>query len=274
MISCEIVRKACTRMATAKRKGAILIQAYIRNMTGEQYLAAIAREPSVIIPTGSCEIYGPHLPMGTDLLAAQGIAERIAQRTGFLIAPAIEMGESSALSAFPCTFAMPRHILEDYLDFLVGKLVSDGVKRIVFLTGHAGNVDTVSYIAKKYLAYPWASVMPDRLVAFCTHTQRWYPHQHGSMAHGHASECGTSVMLHLYPDLVDRRSALPVTVPTDDAFPDVIQYAPFSARTENGCIGAAADASAEKGAQLVEVCVERILAYLETVWDITVAPGD
>ena len=103
MISCEIVRKACTRMATAKRKGAILIQAYIRNMTGEQYLAAIAREPSVIIPTGSCEIYGPHLPMGTDLLAAQGIAERIAQRTGFLIAPAIEMGESSALSAFPCT---------------------------------------------------------------------------------------------------------------------------------------------------------------------------
>ena len=54
----------------------------------------------------------------------------------------------------------------------------------------------------------------------------------------------------------------------------MIQYAPFSARTENGCIGAAVDASAEKGAQLVEVCVKRILAYLETVWDITVAPGD
>lgn len=266
MISCEIVRKACTRMATAKRKEAILIQAYIRNMTGEQYLAAIAREPSVIIPTGSCEIYGPHLPMGTDLLAAQGIAERIAQRTGFLIAPAIEMGESSALSAFPCTFAMPRHILEDYLDFLVGKLVSDGVKRIVCLTGHAGNVDTVSYIAKKYLhTHGLQSCQIDWWRFARTHSDGILTNT-GSMAHGHASECGTSVMLHLYPDLVDRRSALPVTVPTDDAFPDVIQYAPFSARTENGCIGAAADASAEKGAQLVEVCVERILAYLETVW--------
>mgnify|MGYP000618147371 CR=1 FL=1 len=83
MISCEIVRKACTRMATAKRKGAILIQAYIRNMTGEQYLAAIAREPSVIIPTGSCEIYGPHLPMGTDLLAAQGLQNALPNVPGF-----------------------------------------------------------------------------------------------------------------------------------------------------------------------------------------------
>lgn len=239
-----------------------------------RYLAAIAREPSVIIPTGSCEIYGPHLPMGTDLLAAQGIAERIAQRTGFLIAPAIETGESSALRAFPCTFAMPRHILEDYLDFLVGKLVSDGVKRIVFLTGHAGNVDTVSYIAKKYLhTHGLQSCQIDWWRFARTHSDGILTNT-GSMAHGHASECGTSVMLHLYPDLVDRRSALPVTVPTDDAVPDVIQYAPFSARTENGCIGAAADASAEKGAQLVEVCVERILAYLETVWDITVAPGD
>lgn len=184
MISCEIVRKACTRMATAKRKGAILIQAYIRNMTGEQYLAAIAREPSVIIPTGSCEIYGPHLPMGTDLLAAQGIAERIAQRTGFLIAPAIEMGESSALSAFPCTFAMPRHILEDYLDFLVGKLVSDGVKRIVFLTGHAGNVDTVSYIAKKYLhTHGLQSCQIDWWRFARTHSDGILTNT-GSMAHG------------------------------------------------------------------------------------------
>lgn len=152
--------------------------------------------------------------------------------------------------------------------------MSDGVKRIVFLTGHAGNVDTVSYIAKKYLhTHGLQSCQIDWWRFARTHSDGILTNT-GSMAHGHASECGTSVMLHLYPDLVDRRSALPVTVPTDDAFPDVIQYAPFSARTENGCIGAAADASAEKGAQLVEVCVERILAYLETAWGVTVAPGD
>ena len=248
------------------------MQAYIRAMTGEQYLTAIAREPSVIIPTGSCEIYGPHLPMGTDLLVAQAIAERVAQQTGFLIAPTIELGESSALSAFSCTFSMPRHILEDYLDFLVGKLVSDGVKRIVFLTGHAGNVDTVSYIAKKYLhTHGLQSCQIDWWRFARTHSDNILTNT-GIMAHGHASECGTSVMLYLYPNLVARRNAFPATAPKDDAFPDIIQYAPFSFRTENGCIGAATDASAEKGAQLVDACVSRILSYLKATWDITVTP--
>lgn len=207
--------------------------------------------------------------MGTDLLVAQAIAERVAARTGFLIAPAIELGESSALNAFPCTFPMPRHILEDYLDFLVGKLVSDGVKRFLFLTGHAGNVDTVSYIVKKYLhthqiqacQIDWWRFVRANSDGILDHT--------GSMAHGHAGECGTSVMLYLYPDLVDHGSAFPVTAPTDDAFPDVIQYAPFSAKTENGCIGAAADASVEKGERLVAACVERILAYLSQEWGVT-----
>ena len=124
---------------------------YIREMSGKQYLKRLAENPTVIIPTGACEIYGPQLPMGSDLIAAKRIAELVAEKTGALIAPTIEAGESSALASFPCTFAMPRKILEDWLDFLVGKLIKDGAKNFVFITGHAGNVDTVNYIGKKYL---------------------------------------------------------------------------------------------------------------------------
>lgn len=72
------------------------------------------------------------LPMGSDLIAAKRIAELVAEKTGALIAPTIEAGESSALASFPCTFAMPRKILEDWLDFLVGKLIKDGAKNFVF----------------------------------------------------------------------------------------------------------------------------------------------
>ena len=46
--------------------------------------------------------------MGSDLIAAKRIAELVAEKTGALIAPTIEAGESSALASFPCTFAMPR----------------------------------------------------------------------------------------------------------------------------------------------------------------------
>ena len=63
---------------------------YIRKLSGKKYLARLAENPTVIIPTGACEIYGPQLPMGTDLLAAQKIAEMIADRTGAMIAPTIE----------------------------------------------------------------------------------------------------------------------------------------------------------------------------------------
>ena len=81
------------------------------------------KDPLVIIPTGACEVYGPHLPMGTDLLVAKRIAELVAEETDALIAPTIEAGESSALASFPCTFAMPRKILEDYLDYMNGEEV-------------------------------------------------------------------------------------------------------------------------------------------------------
>lgn len=124
---------------------------YIRKMSGKQYMKRLAENPTVIIPTGACEIYGPQLPMGSDLIAAKRIAELVAEKTGALIAPTIEAGESSALASFPCTFAMPRKILEDWLDWLVGKLIKDGAKNFVFITGHAGNVDTVNYIGKKYM---------------------------------------------------------------------------------------------------------------------------
>ena len=66
---------------------------YIRKMSGKKYLARLAENPTVIIPTGACEVYGPQLPMGTDLLVAQKIAEIIADKTGAVIAPTIEAGE-------------------------------------------------------------------------------------------------------------------------------------------------------------------------------------
>ena len=161
---------------------------YIRKMSGKQYLARMKECPTVIIPTGACEIYGPHLPMGTDLIVAKRIAELVAEKTGALIAPTIEAGESSALQAFSCTFPMPRKILEDYLDFLVGKLIQDGARNLVFLTGHAGNVDTASYIGKKYLAqHPDLKMVQIDWWRFANANSGEIFQFKGQMAHGHAS---------------------------------------------------------------------------------------
>lgn len=237
---------------------------YIRKMSGKQYLKRIQENPTVIIPTGACEIYGPQLPMGSDLIVAKRISELVAEKTGAMIAPTIECGESSALAAFSCTFPMPRKILEDYLDFLMGKLIKDGIKNFIFITGHAGNVDTANYIGKKYLAehgdiklvqidwWRFANANSGDIFQFS-----------GQMAHGHASECGTSVMLYLYPELVDMDELTRIEPAAADGFGDFIGFAKFSDRTPNGTIGDATVATREKGEKIVTKCVDRIVSYIE-----------
>lgn len=237
---------------------------YIRKIPGKQYLERLAKNPTVIIPTGACEIYGPHLPMGTDLLAAQKISEFIAERTGALIAPTVEMGESSALGVFPCTFELPRKILEDYLEALVSMLIQDGARNFIFITGHAGNVDTISYIIKKHLNEGIKACQIDwwRFTASNCDDILQYS---GAMAHGHASECGTSVMMYLYPELVDH-SEITCTPAKPGVYSDILQYAHFDKKAPNGLLGDATVATPEKGKAVVETCVERILSYLETAF--------
>ena len=234
---------------------------YIRKLPGKQYLARLRENPTVIITTGACEVYGPQLPMGTDLLVAQRVAELIAERTGAMIAPTVEAGESSALAAFPCTFVMPRKILEDYLEWLLGKLIADGARNFVFITGHAGNVDTVSYLIKKNLDKGIKAFQIDWWRFTQQHCEGIFDNQ-GAMAHGHASECGTSVMMYLYPELVDHSEITCVKAKPNN-YPDILTYSKFTAKTDNGSIGDSTTATPEKGKAIVDRCLDRILQYMQ-----------
>lgn len=86
----------------------------------------------------------------------------------------------------------------------------------------------------------------------------------GYMAHGHASECGTSVMLYLCPELVHMERAQRIEPPkklyTD--FSDVIRYVPFDKKTPNAIVGDATIGTREKGEKIVNKCVDRIVEYM------------
>lgn len=92
----------------------------------------------------------------------------------------------------------------------------------------------------------------------------------GYMAHGHAAESGTSVLMYLRPDLV-RKSEI-TTVRPDPAFyksyPDIIRYTKLSEKTENGMVGDAESASADKGKAIVERCVERVVQFMRSEFGI------
>lgn len=235
---------------------------YIRELSGKQYLKRIKDSYTAIVPIGACEIYGTHLPMGQDLIVAKRISELVAEKTGALIAPTIEIGESSALDTFQCTFSLPRNVIEEFLDYLVGKLLDDGFKNILFLSGHAGNVEIVNYVVKRYQkTHEFNAAQVDwwRFTQFYSDSILDFT---GPMAHGHAAECGTSVMLYLYPELVDLDSMEKTTPKDNSKFKDIITIETLDKKTENGTIGDPRTGSKEKGEKIVNTCVNRIVEYM------------
>ena len=220
---------------------------------------------TILIPTGAVEIYGPHLPMGADGIAAMAIAERVAARTGALVAPLLPLGESSALTCYPGTLTISRETFQTVINEVFLQLIQYGFKNFMFITGHAGNVDPISYYCRMYQT---------KYGIKCGQVDWWrFTNTNGSdvfelkgyMAHGHASECGTSVMLYLRPELVHMEKAVRVEPKGDayTAYTDFVRYVPFDVKTPNAIIGDATLGTAEKGKKIVEKCVDRIVEYME-----------
>jgi len=219
----------------------------------------------VIIPTGAVETYGPHLPMGTDGIIAEEMAKRLSEKCNGIVAPSLQVGESRILQGFPGTLSIEESHFQGYLENLCDSLREWGFDQFLFVTGHAGNLPMVSSICKKYkMKYPeiqtaqidWWRFASTNSEGILTHT--------GYMAHGHASECATSIMLYLKPELVDMSKALctPLAKAKENEYPDILQYFALHEKTETGMIGDALSATAAKGEQIIEKCTSRILAFI------------
>ncbi|MDR1622792.1 MAG: creatininase family protein [Synergistaceae bacterium] len=218
---------------------------------------------TVIVPTGAVEVYGPHLPMGTDCIVAEAISRLVAERTGALIAPMIELGESTGLIGFPGTLALSKEIFHQAIDGLFTELIRSGFKNCLFITGHAGNVNSISYLCRKYQREKGVLCGQVDWWRFASANSGDIFEMKGHMAHGHASECGTSVMLYLSPNLVRMEDAARVEpAPAHISYPDIVRYVPLETKTPSGIVGDATLGSAEKGRKIIEKCVDRIVEYM------------
>lgn len=244
----------------------------IREMSWTEFEERRQGTKLAIIPTGAVEVYGPHLPMGTDGLVAEGVSDLLARRTGGLVAPMMDLSDSTALMSFPGTFTISRELLQAWIEALMENLYRYGFRDFVFITGHAGSVDVINSVARRWQMEKdelrFVQVDWWRFVGINAET---IMQERGRMANGHASEAGTSVMMHLYPDLVDFSKAT-CQVPPDAAnFTDLHHFAPLSSRTPNGIVGNALAGTPEKGEKIVEACLARVLSFLREQWKMEIA---
>ena len=106
------------------------------------------KEQIALIPVGSIEQHGPHLPVSTDSDIVSEIAQRISEKTDFLILPTINYGVSFEHSPF-FNLSVTKMTLQKILVELCISLWKNKIKTIVILNGHHGNQSALYNIPKK-----------------------------------------------------------------------------------------------------------------------------
>jgi creatinine amidohydrolase len=164
-------------------------------------VAKMRRKPVLLLPVGSVEQHGPHLPLGADLIQPMHILARVAAKTGAVLAPPIPYGVVHTSRPFPGSVSVSFDAMRAYARDVLGEFVRNGFRRIVVVSGHAEGV----HMAALRTA---AKEVVDRGGADITVLSD-YDLVYGAFAEegeGHAGKIETSRLLAERPDLVKGRS--------------------------------------------------------------------
>jgi len=239
----------------------------IAEMTPDEIAAGLKATDTVVIPIGSVEQHGPHLPVATDTLIPIRVAELVAEKAKVLVAPPVFYGNSLSMMGMEGVFTITPETLASLLLDLCRSFVRHGFKNIVFINGHGGNTQVLSFIGQKarietgahIVRIDWWVIATEEISKICKKEVE------------HADEGETSVMLACRPDLVDMNKAV-----KDNLHDELVQAltggkpknmpfvaAPFTSWSKTGVIGDATKASREKGEKILKAVVDNITNFLQ-----------
>jgi len=158
------------------------------------------RNKIALIPVGSTEQHGPHLPLGTDFFTAQALAQAAARKTGAVCTPVIPIGVSAHHRQFWGTLWVTPQTFRQYMYEIATSLEYHGIQRIIFVNGHGGNLTSLQQTSRDLrvagcysIVYQWWT--DPRVIAL---EKRLFKSR-GT----HAGAIETAIMLAIRPDLVD-----------------------------------------------------------------------
>jgi len=239
----------------------------IEEMTPQEITDALKEIDTVVVPLGSVEQHGPHLPVGTDTLIPITVAKHVAEKIKVLVAPPIYYGNSLSMVDMKGVFTVSPETLASLLQDLCKSFSKQGFKRIVFINGHGGNKQVSSFIGQKarietgalIVRIDWWDIAAEDIPKICESVVV------------HADEGETSMMLACRPDLVDMKKAV-----KDDTYDKLVKaltggkpknmpqvFVPFQKWSKTGLIGNATKASKIKGKKILDTVVNNIVNFLQ-----------
>ncbi len=236
------------------------------------------QEKVVLIPVGHTEQHAYHLPLSTDTLIieaiAQGVAAQAPDRATSL--PVMPYGVSSHRASFAATLNTGMRAFEDFYLSAIEHLVGRGFERIYLLSGHGGNCLHMNQVVKMagerfpqtFIATAWLYLSgPQGIAALDAKRQSAI----GGM--GHACELETSIILHLHPEWVHMERVVDETdfISTPSYYMDwveggaLVANPPWEDDTLTGAYGAGSLGTAEKGVFWLQAAIEEKIAHVEEI---------
>jgi creatinine amidohydrolase len=236
------------------------------------------REKVVLIPVGHTEQHGYHLPLSTDTLIIDAIAQGTAANThDYATAlPVMPYGVSTHRQSFAGTLNAGGRTFEDFWVDVIDTLATRGFTRFYIMNGHGGNssfiINAIKYAGERhrriFCATAWLYLSgPDGIASLEKHRQS----DIGGM--GHACELETSFILHLQPSLVHMERVVDETnfVTTPSYYMDwieggaLIANPPWDDDTKTGAYGAGSLATTEKGKIWLDAAIAEKVTHIHEI---------
>jgi len=211
----------------------------------------VQSRPLLVVPVGSCEQHGPHLPLGTDTFIATALCQRLVERLAgsgrdVVVAPAVAISASGEHAGFPGTLSIGTEATATMLVEMARS--ADWASGIVLVNGHGGNHTAVTNAV-------------DLVRSEARRIHVWWPSIPGGDAHAGRTE--TSLMLAIHPALVrierlERGETRPLA-----AIAAELRACGVKALSPNGVLGDPLAATLGEGIRLLDMLTDDLVASVQ-----------
>ncbi len=232
----------------------------LEEITMADFKRAIRETKTIIVPYGTVEEHGKHLPLSTDTLVMTEVAKVVAERVDVFVAPPIHYGVCTSTGHHPGTIGITPDTVRAITLDIVRDGYRKGLRRFILISGHAGglHIGAMREAGERLIE----ELQGAQIGALSIYDLIWS--EIAAIADtsndSHAGEMETSLILHLAERLVKGRSK--------EEYPKLPK--PFLAREKvkcwpGGVWGNPNAASKEKGERLFTIMVEKVVELVRQI---------